>query len=272
MSLKELRKLVREALINGHETLAEALSKNYKEAEGVGGFGDISYGFDKLSEKAIIESIKSEVSRVYIISEEAGFIACKDPEYYVIIDPVDGSTNAFYGIPFHASSILISKSPKMEDAVVAGVIDHSSKSIFVGDREGNVSINDHAPKLRRSRALSDALIQMNLDALRKGEGEPIRKWAEKILRKARHIRYFSAASLELCYLLDGKADAYICLTPNLKIMDFCASVSLLRWSGGAYRILGKEPTLLDTGKFGVIAASSRELLEEICSLRRKPRD
>ncbi len=267
MELEKLRECVREALIMGHKALKEALSKNQKEIKGRGSFGDISYDFDKIAERAIIESITSHLDGVYIISEEAGFIPSENPKYYVVIDPVDGSTNAFYGIPFYASSILISSSAKMEDALVAGVIDHSNQDIFLGDKESGVSINGHTASLRDSVPLRSALIQMNLDALRSDGNEALRRWAERIIERVRHLRNFSAASLEACYLLDGRADAYVCLTPNLKIMDLCASVALLEWAGGAYRILGGKPSLLNTQKFGMIAASSWSLLEEIYSLR-----
>jgi hypothetical protein len=41
----------------------------------------------------------------------------------------------------------------------------------------------------------------------------------------------------------------------------------LRWAGGAYKILGSEnPSLLDTRRYGVVAASSRGLLDEILAL------
>ena len=266
LSLRELRECVKEALMSGHETLMEALSEDRREVVGRGGFGDLSYGFDRLTEKAIVDALTRKLDNFYLISEELGFIPRESPEYYVVIDPVDGSTNAFYGIPFYASSIAISSSPKAEDILVAGVIDHARRKIFLGDKESGVSVDQHAPSLRKTSSLQDSLIQMNLDALK--ESADLRGWAERIITRSKHLRYFSAASLEVCYLIEGKADAYICLTSNLKVMDFYASASLLKWAGGAYTILGGEPTLLDKGKYGIIAASNQALLQEILSLRK----
>jgi len=267
LSLRELRECVKEALMSGHETLMEALSEDRREVVGRGGFGDLSYGFDRLTEKAIVDALTRKLDNFYLISEELGFIPRESPEYYVVVDPVDGSTNAFYGIPFYASSIAISSSPKAEDILVAGVIDHARRKIFLGDKESGVSVDQHAPSLRKTSSLQDSLIQMNLDAI-KDERAELRKWAERIIGRSKHLRCFSAASLEICYLLEGKADAYICLTPNLKVMDFYASAFLLKWAGGAYTILGGEPTLLDKGKYGIIAASNQALLQEILSLRK----
>lgn len=264
MSLRKLRNSVEEALVKAHEALMKALSENRREVVGRGGFGDLSYGFDKLTERAIVDVLTHRLDDFYLISEELGFLPCENPEYYVVVDPVDGSTNAFYGIPFYASSILISKSPRAEDILVAGVIDHARRMIFLGDRERGVRVDQRAPSLRNVSSLGDALIQMNLDALKRDD---LRGWAERIIRFSKHFRHFSAASLEVCYLLEGRADAYICLTPNLKVMDFYASAFLLKWAGGAYTILGGEPSLLDKGKYGIIAASNQDLLQEICSLR-----
>ena len=266
MSLKELRECVKEALMSGHETLMKALSENRREVVGRGGFGDLSYGFDKLAEEAIVEALTHRLNSFYLISEEMGLIPCESPEYYVVVDPVDGSTNALYGIPFYASSIAISSSPKAEDILVAGVIDHVRRKIFLGDKERGVSVDQRAPSLRKTSSLRDSLIQMSLDAIKDGRAE-LRRWAERIIGRSKHLRCFSAASLEICYLLEGKADAYICLTSNLKVMDFYAPAFLLKWAGGAYRILGGEPTLLDKGRYGIVAASSQALLQEILSLR-----
>lgn len=266
MSLRELRECVKEALMSGHKALMKALSENRREVVGRGGFGDLSYGFDRLTEEAIVDALARKLDNIYLISEELGFVPCESPEYYVVVDPVDGSTNTFYGIPFYASSILISSSPRAEDVLVAGVIDHARRKIFLGDREGGVSAGQHAPSPRKTSSLRDSLIQMNLDALK--EGGDLRRWAERIISCSKHFRHFSAASLEICYLLEGKADAYICLTSNLKVMDFYASVFLLEWAGGAYTILGGKPSLLDRGKYGVVAASNQALLQEILSLRR----
>jgi len=55
----------------------------------------------------------------------------------------------------------------------------------------------------------------------------------------------------------------------LKLMDFAASITLLKWIGGAYLIIGgeKDPSIYDRGRYGVIAATNESLLQEILSLK-----
>ena len=55
-------------------------------------------------------------------------------------------------------------------------------------------------------------------------------------------------------------------------MDFIASTFLVKLAGGHYRIVGgdEDTLLMDNGKFGVLVTSTKELLNEILSLRDEP--
>lgn len=263
-----LKSIIRDALRNGHEALMKCLSEGLTGVEGRGSFGDYSHKFDLVTEKVIVEHLKRSIKRVYIISEELGEIRCHDPEIYALVDPVDGSNNVANGLPFCASAILLAKGPYLSDAIAAGVIDHSSGKIYLGDRNG-VSVNGGPPSIRRKIGLSDALAFLDLGSLKKDVEDSYNptELSIRLIRRAKHTRFFAAASLEIAYILEGKADVFACFSKDLKIMDFAASVYLLKWAGGAYMILGGEnPSLLDTKKYGVIAASSREILEEVLDL------
>jgi len=263
-----LRDIIRDALLKGHEALVECMRNGLTGVEGKGSFGDYSHQFDLATEKAIIDYVRRAFDeKAYIISEEAGEIRCNNPELYVLIDPVDGSNNVANGVMFCASVILISKSPYLSGALAAGIIDHSSGKIYLGDENGVSIIGGHL-KLRRNN-LSNAFVFLDLAGLMKDVEDSYNptELSLKLVRKAKNTRFFAAASLEIAHILEGKADAYACFAKDLKIMDFAASVCLLRWAGGAYKILGDEdPSLLDTRRYGVVAASSKELLSEILAL------
>jgi len=265
-----LKKLIREALLQARKTLLRSLSQGLIQVEGRGSFGDFSRRFDLLTEKAIIDVIRRNLEEVYIVSEEIGHIPCEDPKYYALIDPVDGSTNASHGLPFYASSIIISKSPYIRDVIAAGVIDHSTGTIFLGDRENGALIDGKPASVRKTRSLSEALIFVDLGTLnlRKDRPRQAREWCVRLIGTARHARFFAAANLEICYILQGKADGFACVSEELKLMDFCAPMCLVKWSGGAFRIIGEEnPLLTENKRYGVIVASTRELLEEMSALK-----
>jgi len=264
-----LREIIRRALIEGHKALEDCVSRGLTGVEKKGSFGDYSHQFDVVVEKAIIDSLKKASKKTYIISEEIGEVGCENPELYALIDPVDGSNNVAHGLPFNASAIALARGPNASDVVAAGVIDHSTGKIYLGDSEG-VFIDREKPKLKTGVSLSDALVFLDLASLKK-DNENSHNPTElsiRLARRAKHVRFFAAASLEIAYILEGRGDAFVCFSRDLKLMDFLASATLLKWAGGDYRILGgaEDPSLLDRGRFGVIAASSRKLLEEILEL------
>ena len=264
-----LKEIIRRALIEGHKALEDCVSRGLIGVEKRGSFGDYSHQFDVIVEKAIIDSLKNASEKIYIISEEIGEVKCENPELYALIDPVDGSNNVAHGLPFNASAIALARGPNASDVVAAGVIDHSTGKIYLGDSE-DVFTDGERPKLKTDVPLSDALVFLDLASLKKDRENSHNptELSIRLARKARHVRFFAAASLEIAYILEGRGDAFVCFSRDLKLMDFLASATLLKWAGGDYRILGgnENPSLLDRGKYGIIAASSRKLLDEIIAL------
>ncbi len=262
------KNIIWEALVRGHKALMKCMAEGLIGVEGKGSFGDYSHTFDLITEKAIIDYLKESLEKVYIISEESGEIRCDDPEIYALIDPVDGSNNVANGLPFSASAIVLAGGPYLSDVIAAGVVDHSSGKVYLGD-EGGVSLDGRPPNLKRKSRLSDALVFLDLASLEKDMEDSYNptELSIRLIRSVKHTRFFAAASLEIAYILEGRADAFACFSRDLKLMDFAASICLLKWAGGAYKILGGEdPSLLDTGRYGVVAASSRVILEEILAL------
>ncbi|MEM1742433.1 MAG: inositol monophosphatase family protein [Nitrososphaerota archaeon] len=263
-------KLIEEALRYARDAVAESFKSGWVlKTRGIGAYGDRSYGFDLAAEKVIIDTITDRLKNVTIISEELGMFGSKNPDYYVIIDPVDGSKNASRGIPFYSSVIIISKTLSSEDIVAAGVINHSTGEIFVGGRDGYISLAGGELKLNKTNSLKDACILLNHSSFKSGK---YHEWARRIVQESGTSLFLSSTALEICYILMGKVDGYVCLDSALRPFDFMASIFLLRNYGGAYTILFednlvKEIDLSEGKRFGVIATCSKDLLQEIINLR-----
>ncbi|MCW1308535.1 MAG: inositol monophosphatase family protein, partial [Candidatus Nanoarchaeia archaeon] len=75
---------------------------NYKK------MGDLVSKADKQSENKIIQIIEENFPEHSIFSEEAG-LKLKDSEFLWIIDPLDGSSNFWLGIPYFSISISLIK-------------------------------------------------------------------------------------------------------------------------------------------------------------------
>lgn len=263
-------KIIEEALRSAREAVNESLRSGWGlKTRGIGAYGDRSYGFDLAAEKVIIDTITYRLKNVTIISEELGVFGSKNPDYYVIIDPLDGSKNASRGIPFYSSVIIISKTLSSEDIVASGVIDHSTGEIFIGDRDGYIEIAGGGSRLSKTSSLKDACILINHNSFKSGK---YYGWARNIVLESGTSLFLSSTALEICYILMGRVDGYVCLDDALRPFDFMASIFLLRNCGGAYIILSednlvKEINLSEGKKFGVIATCSKDLLQEIFNLR-----
>ena len=93
---------------------------------GLGADGTVTKYVDKIAEDAAINYLNKSKIKVNVLSEEAGFID-NGAEYTFVLDPLDGTRNAYRGIPFYSVSIGVGK--KTISDVEYGIV----KNIPTGD-------------------------------------------------------------------------------------------------------------------------------------------
>ena len=257
---------IKNALIESHRMLEQVLKAGGREVRGQGAYGDISYAFDLAVEEALIGFLHQNLDRCVIISEESGITRDPNPRYYVLIDPVDGSKNAWRGIPFYCTSISVAKGPKISDIVAAGVIDHPRNKLYLGEVGVGVEVSGGDVRLSTVKSLEDAMLLVDHYSIKAAE---TREWCLKIFSKCWATRFLAAAALETALILEGVVDGFLCLSRSLKLMDFIAPAFLVNLAGGHYKIIGgdKDTLLMDNRRFGILVTSTQELLDEILSLR-----
>ncbi len=266
----DLLKLTEEALTTVREVVVESIKNGWGlKPKSIGAYGDRSYAFDLAAERTVINVVTDKLKNVAIISEELGVTGSGNPEYYILIDPVDGSRNASRGIPIYSTTLVISKSISSRDIVAAGVIDHISGEIYIGEKGGTVLVNSQGPKLSNIHSLKDSYLIVSMWSIR---DERYREWAERIICNSGFSSFLASTALEISYILAGRVEGYVCLGPYLRPFDFLAPLFLLQIAGGSYRILTLEGIVdyidLSSGRnFGVIAASNEDLVTEILNLR-----
>src|SRR6187402_3711614 len=108
----------------------------------LGAGGDISRKIDIVAETAVLNTIKSNNMSPVIIGEECGIVNLNksfsssssssssndNDNGFVIMDAVDGTTNAIRGIPFSCCSLAFANEFKLSSVTDAVVID-----LFTGD-------------------------------------------------------------------------------------------------------------------------------------------
>jgi len=89
---------------------------------GIGAGGDISRKIDIVAEKTVLDYFKKINFECVVLGEECGRVELsKNPKGFVIMDAIDGSTNAVRGIPFFCCSLAFSTQDRL-NSVTDGVV------------------------------------------------------------------------------------------------------------------------------------------------------
>ena len=74
----------------------------------IGADGTVTKYVDKIAEDAALSLIEKSKIKVNVLSEEVGFLD-RGGKYTFVLDPIDGTRNAYRGIPFYSASLAIGK-------------------------------------------------------------------------------------------------------------------------------------------------------------------
>jgi myo-inositol-1(or 4)-monophosphatase len=121
-----------------------------------------------------------------------------------VIDPLDGTINFLYGVPLFAVSIAAA----IDGEIVAGaVVDVLRDELFAAHQGGGARRDGGPISVSACSALPEALVTTGFSyraELRDLQGEV----AHRLLSRARDLRCFGSAALELCWVACARADAY----------------------------------------------------------------
>ena len=218
---------------------------------------------DKLAEDVIINSLKSQNISCIVVSEECGIMEIGGkPDVYIVIDSIDGTTNAIRGVPFFCTSIAMSKSNSIKNVDAGVVLNLYDGTIFYAERGKGAYMNDKKIKTSDRISLEDAVIGIDFS---KSEEKIITRLMP-LFKKVRHIRHFGANALEICFVASGFIDAFVDVREMLRVTDMAASYIILKEAGG--EILTPNGKKLDsilepTQRVSFIAASNSIICDKI---------
>lgn len=190
---------------------------------------------------------------VGVLSEESG-LHDAGRDLVVVVDPLDGSTNAARGIPWFATSLCAVDDEGPRVAVVrnqvSGVTFEAVRGTGArGDGE------DLAPS--GCGALSDAVVGLS------GLADRWMGWKQ--------YRALGAAALDLCLVASGVLDGYLdCSVDAHGPWDYMAAVLICSEAGAVVGdALGRDLVVLEhAGRRTPVAAATPELFDELMSARR----
>jgi myo-inositol-1(or 4)-monophosphatase len=233
---------------------------------GVGASGDKTTVADKEAEDVIVRALM-KFGDLSVLSEEAGWVGRKDSRKIAIVDPLDGSSNFERAIPFYCSSVAVAEGRSLEDVSLALVRDLVSGDAYVA-RKGKGAVRGGTPLLTsRVNRLEEAVVGIDVS---RGSVELVNALAPLISGAKRQV-HFGANALELCYLADGKIDAFVDLRGRIRVTDVAAAYLIAREAGAV--ITDPRGRQLDPGfeprkGFSLVASANEGLHKEILELCR----
>lgn len=258
-----LRGVVTEALRAAHESLKGIVARGSAgEPMGRGAYGDMSYRGDIVGEEAIFGALRKHLGDLALISEERGVVETStDAKFWALVDPVDGSANMSRGLGFYSTGIALADSPYFHRILCSGVIDHLTGQIFL--REGEQL--EPAPALTGQNDGDQRPTFFFHHATIKKLGQS-RPQLYSLLGKLRYFRVMGSALLEMCLVYAGSGDAYVCLTPELRMLDIAPALHLAQ-GGGLYAATYPrditEERLDVRDRFGIVICRSADILQEV---------
>ncbi len=191
---------------------------------------DITRRIDMTAERALDDALLNRGLSARIISEELGDrIIGKKPDFMLVFDPIDGSTNATCGIPFFCTSLAYT-----EKTDVATFEDISMAVIC--DIQGNIY---HAVHGKGAFLNGKRIIDKKRGTRPKpvvsvySYGVPDVPPGLVEFEKTIILRALGSIALDMCFVADGTLDGVVDTRGLVSGYDIMASALILKESGGS---------------------------------------
>ncbi|MEO6124612.1 MAG: inositol monophosphatase family protein [Ilumatobacteraceae bacterium] len=164
---------------------------------------DMVTEFDRRSEEMIVGEIRTARPDDGIIGEE-GTADSGTSGVHWLIDPIDGTTNFFYGLAGYNVSIAACDE---HGAFAAAVYVPATNEMFSAERGRGATVNGEPTRCSTTADLSSALVATGFSYHADNRRIQIGR-LQHILGEVRDIRRLGAAAADLCYVAAGRVDVY----------------------------------------------------------------
>lgn len=192
-----------------------------------------------------------------VLSEESG-AHHPDREVVVVLDPVDGSTNASRGIPWYATSLCAVDG---DGPRVALVVNQASGERFEAIRGGGARCDGRPVRPSGCEDLGQAIVCLS--------GFPSRHWGWG------QFRALGAAALDLCYVAAGRLDGFAGIARDgLGPWDYLGGLLVCQEAGAVVvDEAGRDLVVLDHEvRRYPLAAANETLLAQLAAASALPSD
>lgn len=183
-----------------------------------------------------------------VLSEESGLTSA-DRDILVVVDPIDGSTNASAGLPWYATSLC---AVDRDGPLASLVVNQATGDAWHAVRDEGAFKNGASIAPSKVAAIGDAFVAISgLPAHHLG-------W--------RQFRCYGAAALDICAVADGTFDGFADLSVDAHgSWDYLGALLICREAGGSIVDLKDRQLVIRSheGRRTPIAAATPALLTEL---------
>lgn len=136
----DIKRLVKEVAYGVKSAVRPFLGTEFaKEIEKIAYSGDVSYGIDMIAEREVRRMLEPFVDRgeICYCTEDEGLVKKGNPEYLLVIDPIDGTRSAAAGLEACTVSIAVSpfyEDPKYHDVFLACILELKDDRMFWAEK------------------------------------------------------------------------------------------------------------------------------------------
>jgi myo-inositol-1(or 4)-monophosphatase len=223
---------------------------------------DITRKMDMAAEHALDDALLARNLSARIISEELGDrVVGTKPEFMLVFDPIDGSTNATCGIPFFCTSLAYTEKTDVatfDDISMAVICDIQGNTYCAEHGKGAYFNGKQMKNKKRGTRLKPVVSVYSY-------GVPNVPAGLVELEKSIILRALGSIALDMCYAADGTLDGVIDTRGLVSGYDIMASALILKEAGGWLTDLEGKPVANDVRVTGlsIIGTKNRELRDRI---------
>ncbi len=187
-----------------------------------------------------------------VLSEESGVqhpSGGLSKQGVVVVDPLDGSTNASLGLPWFATSLCLVVDGEPTVSMVSNLVTWAQ---FTAVRGRGARLNGEAIRVSPARSLDDAVVAIS--------GLPDHSYGW------RQFRAMGASALDICAVASGTFDAFVDISRDAHgVWDYLGALLVVEEAGGVVvDALGRDLVVLDHDvRRTPVAATNEPLLAEL---------
>ena len=209
-------------------------TKEAGEIVKMGADGTPTKYIDLVAENKVLEVLEGIERPLILVSEEIGEVKIGDgpSDVMVVVDPLDGTSNAVKNIPAYGISVAVApilsdlKEPLTIQDVQMGVV----KNFATGDVYS--AIKDEGSFMNNEKLVTSSKKDLSQSSLGAYVYRMDMEKIEKLCKTVRRMRILGSIAIELCYVAEGIYNAFVDISDNLRVVDISAAKVILEESGG----------------------------------------